>query len=133
MRDLCFLDTDTDKVVPVPFKITGDCSGRAVTAQRVMTMALRSLDDPARVDALGLGGTVGRSNISSDFENQFTLILSNIEDIIKEDQSVRTDLADDEILDTLRVESLESNEDEVVATIAIITVDGTTFYGSFTI
>lgn len=135
MRDLCFLDTTTSSVVEVPFKIEGDCSGRAVLAQRVMTMLLRATTDPARVDATGLAQRVGRSNISKngDLDNQFTLALSTISEVIKNDQAVIADLGNDEILSNLRVESLDVGEDSVSAVIAITTIDGESFYANLEI
>ena len=135
MRDLCFLDTTTDKVVPVPFTITGECTGRAQLAQRLLTMLLRSIDDPARVDATGIAQRVGKSNVlpSGEQENAFTLALANVQEIISNDQGARTDLTDDETLSSLRLESLTSQVDTVDAVIAIITVSGDEFYTSFTI
>lgn len=135
MKDLCFLDTSTDKVVEAPFKITGECSGRAQLAQRVMTMLLRATTDPARVDDTGLAQRVGQSNISAndDLDNEFTLALSDISDIIQEDQAVRNDLEEDEILSGLRLEDLTVNEDSVAAEIAIITVDGEVLYATLSI
>lgn len=135
MKDLCFLDTTTNSVVPMPLKITGECTGRAQLAQRVITMLLRAVTDPARVDATGLAQRVGQSNISAndDLDNEFTLALSNIYAVISEDQSVRTDLADDEILSGLRLDKLTSTEDSVDAEIAVITIDGQTTYASVTL
>lgn len=135
MRDLCFLDSATDQVVPIPFKLTGECSGRALLAQRLITMLLRSVDDPARVDELGLAQRVGKSNVSgnADLENEFTLALTEAEDIIRSDQDLREDLDDSDRLDGVRLESLSDTEDSVSAVIAVVTVDGVALYASFTI
>ncbi len=136
MKDLCFLDTDTNKVVPIPMELSGSvCEGRAQLAQRVITMLLRSTDDPARVDDTGLSQRVGRSNISAndDLDNEFTLALTDILGIIREDQGARLDLDDSETLSSLRLNELTVGDDSVEASVAVITVDGEALFAAISI
>lgn len=129
MRDLLFLDETPDKVVKVPFKLLGECSGRVALAQRVMTMLLRRTDDVARSTETGILQELGSANIreTAEMRNDFTLALSTISQLIQSDQETKTGLADDERLASLELEELTVGEDDANVIINIVTVSGDSF------
>ena len=126
MKDLSFTAAVEGVVVDLPLSIQGEATGRVQLAQRVMTMLLSSTTDPARTYAVGLLQAIGRSNVrtAEDLENEFTLAVSTVREVIVAEQSVRTDLTDDEVLSDIVVDRIEVDGDTVSADIQIITVTG---------
>jgi len=126
MKDLGFLSSVEGVVVEAPMEITGIVTGRAALAQRVMTMLLRSEDDPARTFQTGLLQDIGKSNIrdAADLENVFTLATSAVREVIESEQSTRTDLTDDDTLSDIIAENIVVDGTTVSADINIVTVSG---------
>jgi len=125
VKDLSFL-SDEERVVAAPMAIQGIVEGRAALAQRVMTMLLSSVDDPARTYTTGLLQEIGKSNVrnSEDLNNDFAYAVNNARTVIQNEQAVRTDLTDDDTLQDIIVESISAEVDKVSAVISIITVSG---------
>jgi hypothetical protein len=69
---------------------------------------------------------VGKSNIRSaeDLDNDFTFSINNARAVIQEEQSTRTDLTDDDILQDIQIENIAADVDTVTAVIRIITRSG---------
>lgn len=125
MNDLSFT-SDEERVIKVPMDITGLCSGRQALAQRVMTMLLSSTEDPARTYAVGILQDVGRSNIRSpeDMQNDFDLAANTIREIIETEQTQRSGLEPDEILQDIIIDNIRVNGTTVSVDVQVVTESG---------
>jgi len=126
MKDLRFMDDTEGVVKAIPFAIQGMAEGRVTLAQRVITMLARSTSDAARTFDTGILQDVGQSNVrnSEDLQNDFTAAIAEVRAVIEQDQSVRTDLTDDDILSDILVTDIQVAGDSVTAEIEIISASG---------
>jgi hypothetical protein len=126
MKDLSFLSSIEGVVVDMPLAIQGVVEGRGALAQRVVTLILSSTDDPVRTFSSGILQEIGRSNVrpAADLENDFTEAAKGAKQIIVNEQSLRTDLNEDETLSDVAAENIKVDGDKVYADIVIITVSG---------